>query len=148
MRIVFRDGDNFCKALAETLCKNCPHPEKLQFLRPIYFAVFNLRYTNLCSEHLKMHEILSCTILSCTTFFIPQKTFISRLTVLLLLNVLLRLYDGSYVVFLFLFLWFFFAADRSKSNGDNEYKVTSTSNAITKSVNLNGGWSAIKSFHC
>ena len=42
----------------------------------------------------------------------------------------------------------FFAADRSKSNGDNEYKVTSTSNAITKSVNLNGSWSAIKSFHC
>ena len=38
----------------------------------------NLRCTNLCSENLKMHEILRCTILSCRTFFIPPKTCISR----------------------------------------------------------------------
>ena len=49
----------------------------------------NLRCTNLCSENLKQHGFLiilpftllsnkSCTNLSCTSFFIPQKMCISR----------------------------------------------------------------------
>ena len=49
LRMAFRDGDNFCKAfegatsdmtnslvLLQKLCKNCPHPKKLQLLNPFY----------------------------------------------------------------------------------------------------------------
>ena len=40
--MAFRDGDNFCKAFAgalvQKLCKNCSHPEKLQFFLRIYYT--------------------------------------------------------------------------------------------------------------